>query len=103
MRHRVTLQSYTTTQDAYGTPIQTWSDVGTYWAAVEPVSGKERFASGQRIAESDVRIIMRYIGTILPAYRISFDSKLYDIKAIINRDERNREYELICTEGASDG
>lgn len=80
-----------------------WVDVGTYWAAVEPVSGKERFASGQRIHEQDVRVVMRYIGVIDTTNRISFDGKLYDIKAVINKDERDREYELLCTVGASSG
>lgn len=103
LRHRVVLQSRTTAQNAYGEQVVSWTNTGTYWAAVEPVTGKERFASGERVHEQDVRVVMRYVGEIDTTQRISFDSKVYDIKAVINKDERNREYELLCSVGVSDG
>lgn len=99
LRHRVTLQSATTTQNSYGEQVKAWVDVGTFWAAVEPISGKERFASGERIHERDVRIVMRYIGTVTETHRILFQSRTYDIKAVVMKDSVKREYEFICTEG----
>lgn len=38
----ITLQGYTTTQDAAGEETQTWADLGTEWAAVFYGKGDER-------------------------------------------------------------
>lgn len=103
LRHRVVVESPTTAPDNYGGLVTSWSTVGTYWAAIEPITGKERFASGERIAEGDVRIVMRYVGAITEAYRITHGGVVYDIKAVINRNEIDREYELLCQKGVDDG
>lgn len=103
LRHRVDLQEPVTVVDDYGGETDTWSTIGTFWAAVEPIRGKERFASGQRIHERDVRVVMRYVGEITEAMRISFDGLVYDIKAVVLKDSIKREYELLCTQGANDG
>jgi len=42
---------------------------------------------------------VRYRTDITNASRISFDSKLFNIRAIINVDERDRFLKLLCEQG----
>ena len=103
LRHRVVLESRSTATNAYNEPVVSWSTVGTYWAAIEPLTGRERFGSGERIAEGDVRIVMRYVGAITEENRITHGGVVYDIKAVVKKNDIDREYELICQTGANAG
>jgi len=103
MRHRVTIQQQSTTQDTYGQPANTWADVATVWAAVEPIRGKEYFDASQDNAETTTRVRMRYRSGITQDMRISFDSRLYNIQSIIRPREIHHEMELMCSEGINDG
>jgi SPP1 family predicted phage head-tail adaptor len=84
-----------------------WENVGTYWAAIEPLSGREFIEARQESSQITTRIRMRHQGrtTILPAMRVVFappsgDERVYDIDTVIDRNERNRELVLMCRERA---
>lgn len=60
LRHQVKLQTLDeSTRDVSGQVVPTWVDGATYWARVEPVGGKETFASGQVQADVTHRVILR--------------------------------------------
>lgn len=103
LRHRVTLQSFTTTYDEWNTPIQSWEDFATVWGAVEPLRGQERFLSQQRQASTDIRVVIRYLAGVTPEMRVKFGDRILAVKEIINPDERNKELHLMCEEGLKDG
>lgn len=103
LRHRVTIQHEATSMNGYGENAGTWSDVATVWAAVEPVSGKEAFSGGQNMATQAVRVVMRYRAGVTPQMRLVNDGITYNIEAVVNRDERNRELELMCVRGQASG
>ena len=46
MRHRITFQKFDGVSDGYGDPLDAddahWKDVVTTWAAIDPISGRER-------------------------------------------------------------
>lgn len=50
LRHRITLQVSTTTRDDYGGTIQTWADVATVWASVDPLSPTQMVGAKEFIA-----------------------------------------------------
>lgn len=55
MSQRVRIQQPTVAKDALGAPTQTWSDIATVWADIQPISGREaRIAD--RIVEASVTI-----------------------------------------------
>lgn len=103
LRHRVTIQEQSTVPDAFGQPITTWGDVATVWAAVEPLQGREFFNSDQINAEVTARIRIRWRDGLTAAMRVSFDSRLYNIEAIITPKEIHEEIQLMCSEGVNDG
>lgn len=104
LRHRVTLQTQVETQNSFGEQeTLSWQDYATVWGAVEPLQGREFFTAMQVNAETTVRIRIRYMTGVTSRMRVSFDSRIYNIKSIIDPDERNRELQLMCSEGISQG
>jgi len=99
LRHRITFQQRTTTQNSYGELTETWADYATRWASVEPLKGREYFSAKQTQAEVDVRFRCRYLSGLNTAdFRIKYGSRIYDIVSIINVDERNKELIIMAKE-----
>lgn len=101
LRHRITLQTKSTTQDTYGAEQDVWTDEATVWASVEPLRGQEYFSSKQMQAEETTRIRIRYRSGITPAWRVIFGDRIFNIKSIINPQERNIFLELMCEEAVT--
>lgn len=98
LRHQVDIQQPVEAQNAFGEPEVTWTDVVTgIWAGIEPLRGREFFASRQTNAEIEARIVMRYRDDVKAKYRIKHRDDEYYIDTIINVDNRNRELQLMCT------
>ena len=93
---RVTLERFTETEDAYGATVSEWQTVGTFWAAVLPLSGKEIIAGDAVAALTDVRVILRYQHGITAADRLTHRGKTLEIKAVIERASQRRVLELLC-------
>lgn len=101
MRHRVTIQESTDTQDAYGEPIESWAAYAVRWAQVEPLRGAERFEAQRLNPDLAYRVRLRHDSTIdavTPKMRISWDSRTLRIHEVINIGARDREVQLICSE-----
>lgn len=100
LRHRVTLQRATDGIDQYGDQTPTWTALATVWAAVEPLSGREYLLAQQVHGEATVRITIRPVAnvTLTPKDRVRFGARYFDVQSVINKDERNREIELLCVE-----
>jgi len=98
LRHRITFQQPTTTTNAQGGKVKSWTDYVTLWAAIEPVSGHEESENHQEEPVTSVNIITRYYSGITSDMRIKYGSKYYRISGIINRDERNIELDITAEE-----
>lgn len=103
LRHIVTLQSKTIGVDAYGGPIETWTDVATIRASVEPLSGWEKAQAQSVSAETSTKITIRYRVGVIAANRITFAGKFYNIQSIIDPDLRHREMIILASEGLNEG
>ena len=92
-----------TTRSTDGQPIYGTSTVlKSVWADRQPISGREMFQAEQRWSDITVRWILRYISTvtILPEHKVVdlMDSSAeYDIKAVINIDDRDQGWELLTS------
>lgn len=100
LRHRLTIQEKgSITLTTLGEEEITWTDVGTYWASVEPLRGREYLARQVETAEITTRIRLRYPGTdITPEMRAQCNGHTYNIRQVINVLERDKMVELMCTE-----
>lgn len=75
-------------------------------AAIEPLRGKEFMESMAVQASVAVRIRIRYSSTVAAldaTWRAVHGSKVYSIEAVINPEMRNRELQLMCSQGVNQG
>lgn len=77
----ITVQSFTSTVNDYGTPVETWTDVATVRAQIIQSSTEEYLTNG---ASDTTSIIFRtrYFGTIVPKSRILFEGEEYNVREV---------------------
>lgn len=101
LKHKITIQQVTESQDSYGQPQETWATYAVRDAEILPATGTEYFTSQQVYSEKSVRFRLRYDNTvrqITTKMRVSYDSRTFDIESIINVKEINRDIDLMCIE-----
>lgn len=98
LRHKIAIQQITVTQDANGDTTKTWATVKSPWADVMPVSGREYFNAKQHTSEISHTVTIRHDSSITPKMRVFYDSRYFDIEAVINEGERDRQTTLMCRE-----
>ena len=97
-RHKVELQSYTASRDSFGGEIETYATYAKTWASIEPLSGRELVYAQQVSEITKIRITIRYNSSVDVKHRIKFGLRLFDINAIMDTEERNKEMTLLCSE-----
>jgi SPP1 family predicted phage head-tail adaptor len=98
LRHLVQFQRATETSNTLGEPVQTWATISTDWCAVEPLRGNEKFEALQVQTDIDTRIITRWhkkIATLTTKDRVLYGAIVYDIKEVLNIDQRNKELHIM--------
>ncbi len=101
LRHKVTVQSVTETENSFGETVKTLVDVADVYARVQPLQGRELFAAQQVMAEITTRITMRYstdVAAVSPKHQVKFGTTQYDILNVINTETRDRILQLMCKE-----
>ncbi|KKL96985.1 hypothetical protein LCGC14_1839000 [marine sediment metagenome] len=98
LRHRITIETPTDVLDDFGESTKTWSSIGTVWASVEPLSGQEKFEALQIYPEASHKVRIRYLSGVSPDDHILFGSRTFEIVAVMNQMERNREIILTVKE-----
>lgn len=110
MRHRVQLQSKTTASDGGGSSyVDTWKTFAQVQASIEGKSGAERLF-GDQLQEPITHIIkLRYRSDLTFKNRIQYkftnngvsQTRVFNIKRIINTNNRNKFMEIMCIEGVA--
>jgi len=85
---RIIIQNYTSSVDAHGQPIQTWTNFATVWAGVNFKGGSEGFMAEKLTATADLTFTIRYITGIDEKSRIVYNSVNYDIQTIAEVDRK---------------
>ena len=99
LRHRVTIQWPTKAADEAGGFSTTWADLATVWAAIEPLSGRERFHAQSQNMSVSHRVRMRFLAGVTAEHRVIFGGRFFNVRSVINQGERNRWLILDCEEG----
>jgi len=94
LNKRITIQAYTTTENDMGDSISTWVDLGTVWANVTNLHGREYFAAMQVQAEKTVKFTIRCNKNINETMRIIFEGNNYNINFIDNIKYGNKFMEI---------
>ncbi|MGX9392564.1 phage head closure protein [Nitrobacteraceae bacterium UC4446_H13] len=105
LNKRATFQRFTSVSDGAGGVTETWSDFVAVWAQFSPERAREKIQQG-RIADNQAGALRvrsssttRQIG---PTYRVVLDGVTYNIRSVVNPDQRNDMLEFaIETDGVS--
>lgn len=93
-RHPVEVQVYSSTQDPEtGDMIQAWTTIGTEWASIEGINGREFIAAAAEQSATTTRVTIAYRDDLTTAHRLAYHGKKYDLKAILPNNTRT---ELVC-------
>lgn len=101
LRYKVALQKATDTADGGGGRSQVFNTIATLFADIRPKGGDETDRQGKVQPKTTYTIIIRHRDDISTDYRISYDSRIFQIQNILNIDERDRFLELAVSEGVS--
>ena len=102
LNKRVTIQELSISKDQFNADIESWADVITVWAHIEPLRGREYWQAKQVVAEVTGRITIRYQQGIDEKMRVTYGDKTYNILAVINPEEGNRTLQLLVKEILND-
>ena len=99
LRHQVQIQQNTPTQNARGGTVDNWTAFGNpVWASINPTTGREGFDQMTQQAEISHEVRIRYTAGVTAAHRILFGTRVFDIQAVLNAGERDKELRLLCLE-----
>ena len=99
LRHRVSIQRKTRAPDGVGGSIVTWVQYATPWCKITPKTGSERIYLDRLNAQGLSTVIMRYRADMSEKDKLVFRGNEYQIRSIINIEERNRYSELVIEKG----
>lgn len=105
---RLVIESQADTQGIYGEPTGTWTTLATVWAHIKPMQGRELQAAQQLVPEVTHRISIPYSSTLadpvaMAKRRATYGGRIFNIHAVMNPDERNRELIILASEGLNNG
>lgn len=103
MRHRVTLQTPTSTEETGGGGYtETWANTASLWANVQPASASatEGVLGAVERAPITHTVSLRYRTDVTMRCRLKFGTRNLYVTGFQNVDERNRELVLSCEERA---
>ncbi len=98
LRHKIVIEENTPSSNGDGTFDDSWSNYVTLRAEAEPKGGRELFKSEQFFAKISTVFKVRYYNGIIPAMRINWNSRIFNILSSINTMEQNRELIIACEE-----
>lgn len=99
LNRKITIQSQTTTQDVYGQPQQTWTDVLSTWASIKAATSKEVYAAAGFTSQISHKITIRFPRVTLRSnMRVMYRGRVFDVQAVTDPDEGRVQLDLLCLE-----
>ena len=99
LRHSITIQTSTETREAGGGRTRAWSTFATARACIEPLRGRERLHAMQIEDSVSHKITIRWRSGVTGKMRVKFGTRIFNIRAAINVEERSRWLEILADEG----
>ena len=99
LRHRVTVQRPIETQDSEQETVEKWETIGTYWASIKPLRGREFWQAQQANSLISHRVYMRArLVEIKPNYRLLFRGRKLNVEYVMDEEERGVALVMMCKE-----
>jgi len=93
-RHLITIETVSLVANDSGGQTESWATFATVWASIKPRLGDEKLFA-QKIEQEKMSVWrIKYLAGLDSKMRISFDSRIFQIKSFIIEDEI-KEYMVI--------
>jgi len=101
MNTRIAIQEEQYAEDEGGGRAKVWKTLFSVWAQWKHQSMYERLQSMQLQSGVTHRVLIRNRSDISPVHRILYKGKAYQIRAVVNVNEKNDQMELQVEEGVA--
>jgi SPP1 family predicted phage head-tail adaptor len=101
LRKQATIEAEAQLADGAGGYALGWAAVATVWADIKPLNGNEVFVAQHLEGHVTHRVTMRYRSDVTSDMRLVYDNRVFNIRAVMNTDERNRFSEILVEEGGA--
>ncbi len=101
LQHRVTIQIVEETVDSVGEIIQSWTDVATRWAQIEPLSGREIEQYKSTQASVSHKVTLRHFPGLSFTNRFMTGDRVFNIASVINLNEADVWNVVVCWEAVT--
>jgi len=96
LRHRITIEAPTGTQNKYGEPVEGWAPFAEVYASREDLTGREQFLAQQVKADVTTRFVVRYLDGVSAKMRILSDGVSYNIESVADPDGKRRTLVIVA-------
>ncbi|MBL4757485.1 MAG: phage head closure protein [Rhizobiales bacterium] len=104
LRKNAQFQTNITLSDGMGGVTDGWATQFTQRARLSPVRGKEKVEGGDLTAQATFKLTVRMsvqARTVTEEWRVVIDGANYNIRSIINPDERGKALEMVVEGGVA--
>lgn len=103
LRKRISVQSEQQTADGAGGYTLTWTTLATLWADIVPATGRELYTAGHLEGRVTHKITTRWRAdlAVTSDMRIAYNTRVFNIHAVMNDGENNQWMILLVEEGAA--
>ena len=95
LNRQITINSLTNTPDGQGGFSSSFGVFATVWAKITPMKGSEKVHSDRLSTQQLSKVMMRYISGLNQTMQVIYNSQEYQIRSIVNIDEKNEWLELM--------
>ena len=93
-RQEVALESASLAPDGMGGHTESWTEIATVFARIEPISAESRFGAGQTRETATHRLTLRYRDDVESGMRFTRGNREFEIMTVHDPDETRRY--LVC-------
>ncbi len=101
LRHKLALQQEVRISDGVGGYAKSWHTLVEVWAEIKPLTGSEQLVAGQLQGASNYKIALRYRSDITAGMRFLFDGRVFNIRSVLNIDEKRDMLDVLAQEGVA--
>ena len=98
LRKRIVLEQPVQGADGAGGLTLSWQEFATIWAEILPRRASENLFAGQLENRATHKITLRFLAGVDAKMRIKFGTRIFNIIAILNIEERNEILEILVEE-----
>lgn len=90
LRHRITIEAPSATEDAGGGRAIAWTSFATVWAEITQTGGRALVRAGEVEPQTDYRITIRHVAGVRAGMRANWNGKLIELTSVADPQGRGR-------------